>query len=331
MAEVKKKGKKKKDNTRYGIGEWFGHIFTNLSIEERQTLAGIALKKSFKDANQSCPFKRDRGSQAICNKKGGVCTLRRYKNDNGVVIPVQNESANFVTICPRRFFEGDSIFRTIGTDLLNDSAPEIISEMDFLLTKNREDYISADTMTEDSFDGKDDKPVGRIDIILVTQKNNAIHWNALEMQAVYFSGEAMKSFFQILESNKEQLPFPDKNRRPDWRSSGPKRLMPQLQVKVPTIRRWGKKLAIVVDLAFFSQMEDIPQANDISNSDIIWYVVDYEIPEPESDSSAANLIIKDKKCTTLERSVESLVGGDAMPLGQFEKQILEKLDKKRLI
>jgi hypothetical protein len=37
------------------------------------------------------------------------------------------------------------------------------------------------------------------------------------------------------------VPFPAVQRRPDFRSSGPKRLMPQLQIKVPTISRWGRR------------------------------------------------------------------------------------------
>ena len=68
------------------------------------------------------------------------------------------------------------------------------------------------------------------------------------MQAVYFSGEGMQADFDLLlGSNDAVPPEPTGLRRPDWRSSSAKRLMPQLQVKVPTLRRWGKKLAVAVD------------------------------------------------------------------------------------
>lgn len=42
------------------------------------------------------------------------------------------------------------------------------------------------------------------------------------------------------------VPFPQVQRRPDLRSSGPKRLMPRLQIKVPTISRWGEEMAVVI-------------------------------------------------------------------------------------
>jgi hypothetical protein len=42
---------------------------------------------------------------------------------------------------------------------------------------------------------------------------------------------------------RQTLPCPAKHRRPDWRNSNPKGLLPQLQTKVPTIRTWCKKMA----------------------------------------------------------------------------------------
>ena len=52
----------------------------------------------------------------------------------------------------------------------------------------------------------------------------------------------MSSQFEILAADEDVVPpYPDHTRRPDWRSSSAKRLMPQLQVKVPTVRRWNSK------------------------------------------------------------------------------------------
>ena len=53
------------------------------------------------------------------------------------------------------------------------------------------------------------------------------------MQAVYFSGKSMENdFVQMRTWTGPGLLFPQVQRRPDFRSSGPKRLMPQLQIKV---------------------------------------------------------------------------------------------------
>src|SRR3970282_1174863 len=97
--------------------------------------------------------------------------------------------------------------------------------------------------------------VGRIDSVLVNTNSQRLEWGALEMQAVYFSGKSMENDFRVMRNWKGPgLPFPAVHRRPDFRSSGPKRLMPQLQIKVPTLRRWGKKMAVVVDRSFFQAM-----------------------------------------------------------------------------
>lgn len=50
--------------------------------------------------------------------------------------------------------------------------------------------------------------------------------------------------------------------------------MPQLQVKVPTLRRWGKKLAVAVDRAFFDALggpRDDP-VQDIDEGEVLWLV-----------------------------------------------------------
>jgi hypothetical protein len=51
--------------------------------------------------------------------------------------------------------------------------------------------------------------------------------------------------------------------------------MPQLLTKVPTLRRWGKKMAVVVDAPFFHSMGTMERVKDVSNSDIVWFLVDF--------------------------------------------------------
>lgn len=45
--------------------------------------------------------------------------------------------------------------------------------------------------------------------------------------------------FQMYVNKPDELNVTTKNRRPDWRSSGAKRLSPQLEAKSPVMRRWG--------------------------------------------------------------------------------------------
>lgn len=168
---------------------------------------------------------------------------------------------------------------------------------------------------------KNGDDVGRIDNVLVHPDLESLRWCALEIQAVYFSGSSMaKEFKAIAASQTDELLFPAAQRRPDFRSSGPKRLMPQLQTKVPTLRRWGKKMGVIVDRAFFDAMGKMDDVKDPSNCDIAWFVVTYD-----DRGYHATLRPDFVRFTTLERAVEGLTGGGPVTLAQFEEQIRRKL------
>jgi len=282
--------------TRYGIGELFGQNLEGLSCSDIRRLgrAALAPKKP-----KSCRF---RGSS--CNKAGGVCTLRLYEKSGETAIPCSDD---LVTICPSRFLEGGIVFSWVARELLQDASPVVLSELPFLVSKS----------------DKKEKPVGKIDNVLVVPQTERLNWCALEMQAVYFSGKAMKSDFNLLKNwQKEGIPFPTEQRRPDFRSSGPKRLMPQLQIKVPTISRWGKKTAVVVDLPFWNSLGEMTEVRNVSNCDIAWFVVNYK---RNSKTRQFTLGENSLHLTTLDRAVEGLTGGVPTSLAAFEEDIRRRL------
>jgi len=163
--------------------------------------------------------------------------------------------------------------------------------------------------------------IGRIDNVLVHPSKDPLDWCAVELQAVYFSGKSMRNEFKLLaEAETEALPFPAKHRRPDWRSSGPKRLLPQLQTKVPTIRTWGKKMAVVIDETFFSSLVALDRERHLSNAEIAWFVVGYE-PTARGWKLAPREVV----LTKLEASVKSLTGGVPLSKEKFEEQLRFKL------
>lgn len=311
--------RKPKDLTpRFGIGEWYGYNLTQLSSEERQQFAAECLKSKKLRTPQPCPFQA-RKAGAICSKDGGVCSLRLYSYtahpDNGraMGVPVEGKQGDFRATCPYRFHEALDVFKWVGETILNDPDPLLVGEVGFL---------EAGATTDN--EGGDD--VGRIDMVLVSSKtpeDAPMAWAALEIQAVYFSGNAMKGEFEAFnDESVDWVVFPAGRRRPDYRSSGPKRLMPQLQIKVPTLRRWGKKMAVVVDRAFFDSIGEMDNVADISNADIAWFIVRFE----EVDGGKQTRIIRDEvRYTTLERSVEGLTGGKPIPLPTFESRITEKI------
>jgi hypothetical protein len=173
---------------------------------------------------------------------------------------------------------------------------------------------------EEESQGPGREEVGRIDNVLMVRDTEPLHWCAVEIQAVYFSGDSMNRDFQAILLHKgHDLPFPAGRRRPDYRSSGPKRLMPQLQIKVPTLRRWGKKMAVIVDEDFFKAMGRMKTVDEMSNCDVAWFVVKYD--------ERLRLGTEGVYLTTLEESVDSLVAGRAVSLAEFEQRILTKLSR----
>ena len=261
----KRKSKSKAD--RFGIGEWFGRSFVKLTTDERQFFSAEALKKMGPDT-PPCPFVGDGTSP--CTKQGGICSLRLYHltdEGTGEAIPVHGTDGDFRTLCPNRFKQANAIYAEIGKLLVGSDRPLIVAEVRFL-----------QRMTADDEGASESEDVGNIDIVLVNPDLEKLQWCALETQAVYFSGPGMPGLIRYIQSyNGPGLPFPEQTRRPDYRSSGPKRLMPQLQIKVPTLRRWGKKMAVVVDDAWFRHnVIDVTTVADLSNCDIAWFVVSFE-------------------------------------------------------
>ena len=299
---------------RFGIGEWYGELFANLDMSQRQRFANMQFTAKRDREPQLCPFQSHPGHLVHCNKEGGVCTLRMYEQDprSTRVRVSERESGRLRTVCPNRFEEERSIYKWVGTTILETQEPRIVPEVGFL-ERPKDDQAQTRRSARDD--------VGRIDKILVAPGNGPLRWCALEVQAVYFSGDSMKREWpNIRDHVGAGLPMPVGRRRPDYRSSGPKRLMPQLQIKVPSLRRWGKKMAVVIDLDFWQAMGRMEVVRDVSNCDIAWFVVAYN-----ETNDRAKLVLHDVYLTTLERSIEGLTAGLPVSLEVFEQRIRAKL------
>ena len=337
---------------RFHIAEWYGYPFHSLSDWDRvrlaqhkvggsamsktelQRMAGLeekaalgALKASDQErltklrdklAKQQsdelpCPFKTS-SAHPTCHKPGGVCSIRIYSESNGVVAPIAGDKGRLRSLCPARFHQDGIVFNKIGEHLLSDPTPKRAGEVGFLKS----------TGNLDSAPGED---VGRIDMILV--KSNAapgapMDWVAVEVQAVYFSGKKMSIEFDHLAETQGKFSMAQIKRRPDYRSSGVKRLMPQLLTKVPTLRRWGKKMAIVVDVPFFHSMGKMERVTDVSNADIVWFLVDF-VENPSG--GRFRLEVVEEFYTTLESATLGLTGGIPVSQGVFETRIKAKAQK----
>lgn len=297
MSKSRKKTKLKKPVLRYGAGELYGHDFASLPADRIRALANAPFK------SQPCPF---RGGGFMCNKKGGVCSLRQFAQTDGNVVPV--EAASPIATCPCRFYDSRTALSWAGRTLLDSEAPIVLMELPFLKATSESDASDVST-------------VGKIDMVLVHPDTTTLRWCALEIQAVYFSGASMSKDFNVMKKwQGGGTPFPQGFRHPDFRSSGPKRLMPQLQIKVPTISRWGKKMAVVVDLPFWESLGCIIEVDHVSNCDIAWFVMKYRHDGTRFCMEPAGLHL-----TTLDHAVEGLTGGKPTSLSAFEKTLRTKL------
>ena len=300
------KPRKPKLRSRHSIGEWYGKPFEQMTPAQRFEQAKIEIATEG-ITGKPCPFR----SPGQCNKKGGVCSLRLYtQRDSGPV----TGAGPLITTCPVRFGELGIIYKWVGELLLDTTDPVVLGEIGFLDRLQPDDPIIEEDSDERDF-------IGRIDNVLVHPTRTPLDWCALELQAVYFSGKSMANEFRMLsEREYPELPFPAKHRRPDWRSSGPKRLLPQLQTKVPTIRTWGKKMAVVIDEAFFSSLVGLERQKHLSNAEIVWFVVGYE-----QVADSWKLVRREAVFSMLEASVKSLTGGVPLPRERFEQQLRRKL------
>jgi len=181
------KNKQPRTQLRFGIGEWYGTPLNALSREERLRLAAIqTLSKSQKPVI-ACPFQSTPLRIVPCNKPGGVCSLRLYeRSPAGDVRPANGELGLLRTVCPARFEEGHLVYRWVGDTILGKDTPTVIGEIGFLEPPPSPEVEAAPS------------DVGRIDRVLVVSDSKPLLWCALEAQAVYFQGSAMKNDFDMI-------------------------------------------------------------------------------------------------------------------------------------
>ncbi|WP_419854312.1 NotI family restriction endonuclease [Candidatus Poriferisodalis sp.] len=273
--------------TRYGIAEWYGHDLLDLTTTERRDHADAAVNRR----ERPCPYR-----PGPCNKTGGVCSMRQYDEHRG---RITSAAGRTVIMCPSRF-EQDHLLLEWLNEIVGFGADAMLArEVPFMV-------------------GNTGKPAGKIDLVVATEQHD-LRWFGLEIQAVYFSGPGMDDeFVRYLRDEGTEPLYPNGVRRPDWRSSSAKRLAPQLQVKVPTLRRWGSKIAVAVDRPFFDSIggPSAAPSHDLDAGDVIWLV-----PEVVDGQLAR----RHWEVLTLEASCEKLLAATPIPRADFEQQLRERL------
>jgi hypothetical protein len=200
---------------------------------------------------------RPRQNSHPCPFRGNECAKGNKVHPLGICSLSEGKIATVV--CPVRFLEGGIMFQdaariAFGQGVNCVAVPEV-------------------RVLEVLRDGKR-KKIGKVDFLLAhIEKGKAVDFAALEVQAVYISGATIRpAFDRYIRSGTLSS---DGKRRPDFRSSAQKRLMPQLALKVPIFRRWGKRFFVATDSTFFSELPPMrPQSS--GNSEVTWLSYDFE-------------------------------------------------------
>lgn len=302
----------------WGIAEWYGKDVATMSGPERHEAASRAI--AAKDAGVTnspqpeCPFLSSIRPGSSCNKVGGVCSVRQYSAGS----PATALEAQPTTVCPNRFLEfrnKESLFGTLAHEIFGSTdGARVIKEIPFL---------EKETMDGEQRGAK----AGRIDWILVPKPSSNgdqsdLPWLAIETQAVYFSGDSMWPDIEEYLVDPDQVHFPKGRRRPDYRSSGAKRLAPQLSAKAPVMNRWGRKVAVVVDEAFFAEMGALAETTDFDNAEVVWVLVKYD--------SAMKLTVSNLLHTELSASIAALQAAKPVNKREFESQLRDALSNAKI-
>jgi hypothetical protein len=210
--------------------------------------------------DHSAEGKRDR-QRMWCPFRDSKCTKGGKERPLGICSFGDDQAAT--SVCPVRFLQNCRIFIDAGRIAFGEGRKiVVVPEMRLLRVPDT------------------GKRIGKIDflIALLDENGKPTDFAALEVQAVYISGKSVRPFFnEFLQTG--VLPAGAKA-RPDYRSSAQKRLMPQLSLKVPVFRRWGKRFFVVVDDPFFTALPRIRRVEGKENSEITWLV--YSLNRNES-------------------------------------------------
>jgi hypothetical protein len=274
------------------LAEVFGHLTTDHTE-----------KADRYRSHRLCPF----------NNKVPNCTKDKAKDPLGVC-SIYHESRPVIT-CPIRFRE---------EWLITDDAASFFFQKD----------AAWSSLTEVRLNDAQGKSAGNIDLVLVAydDKGKVYDFGALEIQAVYISGNVREPFEYFMKNPKGHASMDwskePNNPRPDYLSSSRKRLAPQLLFKGGILHNWQKKIAVALNRSFFATLPKLKKVSK-SKADIAWFIYDLElIKEKGHDSGGYSLKKVDEVYTEFEPALLSITTAAPGKVEDFIKLLQEKLDEQ---
>jgi hypothetical protein len=274
------------------LSEVFGHLTTDHSEKAERYRS-----------HRLCPF----------NNKVPNCTKDKAKDPLGVC-SIYHENHPVIT-CPIRFREDW---------LITDDAASFFFQKE----------ANWSSLTEVRLSDSQGKSAGNIDLVLVAydDKGKVYNFGALEIQAVYISGNVREPFEYFMKDPKsctsmdwsKEPNYP----RPDYISSSRKRLAPQLLFKGGILHNWQKKIAVALNKSFFAtlpKLKKVPKAK----ADIAWFIYDLELIKEKGHETGRYLLKKvDEVYTEFEPALLSITTASPGKVEDFIKLLQEKLDEQ---
>lgn len=269
------------------LAEVFGHLIGDQS------------KKAVRyRSHRLCPF----------NNKVPNCTKDKAKSPLGVC-GVFHDGAPAIT-CPIRFRE------------------------DWLITDDAASFFFDEgtawsTLTEVRLNDANGKSAGNIDVVLVAYDDSGkvLDFGALEVQAVYISGNVRDPFSYYMQDPKARSGMDWTNQpnypRPDYLSSSRKRLAPQLLFKGGILHSWQKKSAVALDKKFFDTLPRLTQVSK-SKAEVAWLI--YDLVMTEVDGQERYKLTKiDEVFTEFEPALLSITTPVPGKMEDFMRLLQERL------
>lgn len=186
------------------------------------------------------------------------------------------------------------------------------------------------SLTEVRLKDKLGKSAGNIDLVLVSynDKGRVMDFGALEVQAVYISGNIRRPFEYYMQDPKNRWNMNWKNEEwwpaPDYLSSSRKRLAPQLIFKGGILHAWKKKTAVALDAGFFATL---PKLKEVSkqNAELAWLVYDLQLAK---DKSRYTLKRSKIVYTEFESALDQITKSEPGDIREFVAILQDKLDEK---
>jgi hypothetical protein len=162
-------------------------------------------------------------------------------------------------------------------------------------------------------------------LVALDDQNQIIDFGALEIQAVYISGNVSKAFQAYMKDPTANygMQWPAKNYpKPDYLSSSRKRLAPQLIYKGGILNQWNKKIAVAVHRPFFEQLPLLPEV-DVNDAEIAWFVYDLVY---DSKFEQYKLHRAATKYTRFKEALDTITTAEPGDIAQFVAYLKQRVE-----